>query len=309
MTWAETALENWGLAGARIGEPISRENTVWKVEADGRALALRRHRPGYRSETELRSELAWVEMLFAAGLPTPKPVAAPDSALLVSVDGAQASVLTWLPGSQMGRTGAPLNLPEPEAIFERLGVVMARMHLASDAWSPPSGFTRHAWDQDGLIGEAPVWGCFWRAPFLSETDRDILITLRSEADALHAAFSNDSGLIHADLMRENVLISDCVPQMIDFDDGGWGPRLFDIATALVKNIDEPGFADLQAALLRGYRQHRPIDTDALSLMMALRAATYIGWLADRWDEPGAKERAGRNIDAAVRLARRALEIA
>ena len=51
--------------------------------------------------------------------------------------------------------------------------------------------------------------------------------------------------------------------MIDFDDGGFGFRLFDIATALIKHRVEPDFTDLRAALIEGYHSQRTLDVGAL----------------------------------------------
>ena len=41
-------------------------------------------------------------------------------------------------------------------------------------------------------------------------------------------------------------------QLIDFDDSGFGFRLFDIATTLLRNRTEPDYAGLKNALLNGY---------------------------------------------------------
>jgi hypothetical protein len=42
-------------------------------------------------------------------------------------------------------------------------------------------------------------------------------------------------------VRENVLVNGDDIEMIDFDDGGHGWRMFDIATALFRNRDEPHY--------------------------------------------------------------------
>ncbi|WP_321378401.1 phosphotransferase [Rhizobium sp.] len=103
----------------------------------------------------------------------------------------------------------------------------------------------------------------------------------------------DYGLIHADLVRENVLVNDGRIELIDFDDGGYGFRMFDIATALFKNRTEPAYPAMRAALIDGYRRARPLPDRALAtlpLFMALRSVTYIGWAGDRSDMPDAHER-------------------
>ena len=53
-----------------------------------------------------------------------------------------------------------------------------------------------------------------------------------QADLALAALedSADYGLIHADLISENMLWTGEHPYLIDFDDGGWGFRDFELAT-------------------------------------------------------------------------------
>ena len=94
------------------------------------------------------------------------------------------------------------------------------------------------------------------------------------------------GLIHADLVRENMLVQGDTVRFIDFDDSGFGYRIFDLATALLQNINEPDYAELQAALCEGYAERRSLpDIGLLPLFLVLRALTYVGWAADRMSEP------------------------
>ena len=92
---------------------------------------------------------------------------------------------------------------------------------------------------------------------------------REQAAVAMSELSLDMGLIHADLVRENVLVNGSDLYFIDFDDGGFGYRLFDVATALLKNRAEPNYADLQTALIDGYRSLRALDTTQLDLFLAL----------------------------------------
>jgi Ser/Thr protein kinase RdoA (MazF antagonist) len=117
--------------------------------------------------------------------------------------------------------------------------------------------------------------------------------------------SLDYGLIHADLVRENVLVNGDDVELIDFDDAGYGWRMFDIATALFKNRAEPHFARIQSALIAGYRSRRSLadrDLETLPLFMVLRAVTYIGWIGERPDAPDAGPRMRRYVSDALALA-------
>lgn len=301
----EKALAHWGMAGADWRLVAERENRVYRVDHAGRAYALRLHRPGYCSEAELRSELQWMDVAYAGGLGVPAPVASSAGAFLHMIDGVAVDVLDWLNGQTMGKTGVPLDCVDRQGLFCAIGREMARLHAVSDAWALPESFTRRRWDRDGLLGEAPVWDRFWDNLTLSAEDRTLLLRFREAASTDLAAREGalDFGLIHADLVRENVMIDAGRVQLIDFDDSGFGFRLFDIATTLLRNRTEPDYDSLKAALLEGYLSVRPLDVSALDLFVALRAATYVGWIISRMEESGAEARNIRFVATARELAK------
>lgn len=296
----EDALALWGFEKAVCDFVAGRENRVYRVSAAQGDFALRFRRPGYRDDVELLSELQWLDAMHHAGLSVPRPRAALSGKVLEDLGGCRVDMVGWLPGHPLGQSRNRLDVPEPLAVFRQLGAEIARLHTACDAWQVPEGFARCSWDADGLLGENPLWGRFWENPTLDAGTRRLFETFRGEARR-HLdgeADGLDQGLIHADLVRENVLLDGAAIRMIDFDDGGFGFRLFDIATALVKNRAEPDYDDLKAALLEGYRGLRPLDERMLDLFMALRAATYVGWIVPRLGEPGSPGRNKRFIDEA-----------
>jgi len=138
---------------------------------------------------------------------------------------------------------------------------------------------------------------------LTKADRDLFIRFRDKARATlqDIAPDLDCGLIHADLVPANVMIDDGDLRFIDFDDGGYGFRLFDVATALLKHIDAPDYGTLNTALIAGYKTTRSIDASHLDLFMALRALTYVGWNITRMTEAGGTARNARFIATAKRL--------
>lgn len=296
----QTLVSRWGLQNAEVTFLAQRENTVYQVQHNGRRFALKQHRENFRTEVELQSELHWMAMLSDGGLSVPKPMLASDGQFLQQLDGLFFSLLHWIPGQPMEGTANPLQMPNPERTFFNLGQAMAKLHQLSDDWVLPKGFSRWRWDNNGLLGESPLWGRFWENPNLSEVQKQLFILARERALAELQKGSFDFGLIHADLLRENVHIDKGNLHLLDFDDGGFGYRAFDIATSLLKNRHEENYAQLQSALLQGYRQVRKIDTKQLDLFMALRALTYVGWIAPRIQETGGELRSQRLIgDAEV----------
>lgn len=181
---------------------------------------------------------------------------------------------------------------------------MAKLHQLSDAWQRPPDFVRCSWDREGLLGETPLWGRFWDNPTLTPDDRQLFVRVRKMANAQLLQMENqlDFGLIHADLVRENIMIDNEELHLIDFDDGGFGFRLFELATTLLKNKNEPDYPSLRNALLEGYRSVRHIDTSMLSLFMLLRATTYVGWIMSRMDNQESRLRNERFINTARQVA-------
>ncbi|WP_063832809.1 phosphotransferase [Labrenzia sp. DG1229] len=294
----------WGMENAQVSLVAARENQVFKVFDGARTTALRLHRRGLRSSEELQSELAWMAELSRVGISVPSPVTSDNGEYLRETNGQQVSMLSWMSGSPLGRTGEALEHPDRKGTFRKLGQLMARVHAVSDRWSLPAGFTRASWGRKALVGPDPLWGRFWENPDLDNAERKLLLQFRTRADIALKELKTglDTGLIHADLVRENVMVEGETLHLIDFDDGGFGFRLFDIATALIKNRQEPDYPELREAMLRAYCEKRPIDTSALDLFLALRAVTYVGWIIPRLEEDGGLVRNKRMISEATTLA-------
>ena len=299
----QQALDLWGVTGCRTTLVAQRENHVYRVEGPV-PMALRLHRAGLRSKAELRSELDWMAALARGGLSVPRPCPARDGALCHQIGDRIVDMLSWLDGAPMGSAGRLDPALDGPTAYGALGAAMARLHLVSDGWTPPAQFTRPAWDADGLLGEAPLWGRFWDNPRLTPDQAALMrqaraAAMRALADHLPQA---DYGLIHADLVPENVLIGPNGPHLIDFDDGGYGFRLFDIATVLNHALRAADPGPLRQAFLVGYQGLRAIDLAALPLFQALRAFTYVGWIVPRLSEPGATARHARFTTLACQMA-------
>lgn len=297
----DAALALWGMTDASCTFVAGRENRVYQVSTGGQSFALRFKRRGYHGHDDLVSELQWLAEMDRAGLNVPKPVPSQRGVLLEEINGQHVDLVSWLDGRPIGQTREPLELDNPIATFTDIGAEMARFHKACDDWDQPKGFTRCQWDADGLLGEAPHWGRFWENPTLDAPTRALLLDFRAVARRDLDALDLDSGLIHADLVRENVLLDGSTLRIIDFDDGGFGYRLFDVATALLKNRGEPTYPALREGLIKGYLGARPLDMEPLDLFMALRAVTYVGWIVPRMEEPGSATRNTRFIKDAQDL--------
>ncbi|MDQ0458428.1 phosphotransferase enzyme family protein [Rhizobium paknamense] len=315
---AADALAHWGLEGTETRLIKYRENAVFRVRlADGASAALRLHRPGYHTRDTILSELRLVAHLVGEGTRAPAPLPTRSGALLAECGSQRApeyaSLVGWMDGVPLGESGRLLDHApaQAEALFYHLGESLARLHDSADRFVADTNFTRPSWDRDGLLGEAPLWGRFWDCHCVSDEIRPALNRLR---ETLLSRLANartdglDYGLIHADGVRENVMVDGDRIGLIDFDDCGYGYRLFDLATVLLRNRIEPNYAALEAALIAGYRSCRHLPGEAetlLPLFIVLRSLTYIGWAAAR---PEMAHKAQKYAEDALELAGRLGEL-
>lgn len=311
----QNALHHWGLDGATLSLIKHRENAVFKVEYHNRRAALRLHRPGYHSDVALTSELQWMQALDAFGVTVPSvlPTANGEMFVLESVDGLarpiQIDLFEWVEGNQLGSVEQGLSAGTSVAdIYGQIGEMAAKVHNQAVNWQLPAGFERHAWDADGLAGEQPFWGQFWKLDVASESQKRLLERGRDvvfNALAQLPKSPQHYSMIHADFVPENLLVNGDEVRLIDFDDAGFGWHLFEIATSLYFILDEPFYDEAKRALVGGYRKHRAMSDEELArlpLFFLARGFTYVGWVHTRQETETARELTPTLLDSACRLA-------
>ncbi|TGD44650.1 homoserine kinase [Pseudotabrizicola sediminis] len=302
MTEALIAAALWG---GRVVRPLRlRENEVYEIETPQGRAALRLHRRGYQWPGTIRSELWWCAELARAGLPVPVPLQMPDGGVVATLPGGRAaSVLCWLEGETFGEAGVPLAGPVSVQINRHatLGHLLAQIHRVTATLTLPDWCTRPRWDAAGLVGEEPNWGRFWEHPQLTPPDASVLVAARDWVADRLAEQGVREGLVHADVLRENILVQGETLSLIDFDDCGFGAPLYDLGTVLSQDLYEPCYADLRAALCEGYGTRNLAMVDAMTLARVLAS---VGWAAPRLP-PGHPVHAS-HIARAVMFARRCL---
>jgi Ser/Thr protein kinase RdoA (MazF antagonist) len=301
---ALTALRDWDLEVANLAPIKVRENAVFRIDlADGGRAVLRVHRSGYHSDAELNSEFIWMRALETAGIPVPRVIRSRhgrdfEVVAMPAIGGArQIDVFEWIDGRQLGSVESGIS-GESAAIAEQyqmIGAVAARMHNHAVDWQCPAGFRRHAWDAAGLVGEQPFWGRFWELAALTPGQRKLLVRARAKIAGELAAYGTTPdryGLIHADLVPENLLVDGNRVQVIDFDDAGFGWHLFELATSLYFITGDGIYPTARESLIRGYRTERKMPDEALEwlpLFLAVRGTTYLGWVHTRQGSDTARE--------------------
>ncbi|MCA6282995.1 MAG: phosphotransferase, partial [Phenylobacterium sp.] len=205
-----------------------------------------------------------------------------------------AGVTRWIDGEVLDDLlRDPQRSAERPGWFARLGALVARTHLQSEAWTPPPGFVRPWLDADGLMGPAPRWGPFWDHAALSAEDRRLVLAAREVLYARLSVLPKDLavfGMIHADLHPGNLLIRQDGLAIIDFDDAAFGWRMYDIAVALTHQQSAPDFEAVRDAFLAGYRSVRDLpEAEAVQLphFLLVRDLVQLGWLHERPEiDPG-----------------------
>ena len=313
---AESVVTQWDCSNPTLTLLKYRENTVFEVRGDHNfRAALRIHRQDYHPDSHLEGELSWMAMLAQSGLVVPHPVPTSTGELMIRANspdmpgGWQVDMLSWLDGEILGEIGVPLDLKgrDTAEVFAQVGNTMARLHTASVHWPVQNETPRHAWDSDGLVGDAPFWGEFWALQILTPEEKALILEAREalKQDFRHYGQTADNfGLIHADFVPENVMLNGNKIEIIDFDDAGFGWHMFDIVTALFWLRDEAEFDLMKSAFLSGYQAERSLserDLATWDLFMAARSLTYLGWAHTRPSSDEAKELAPFMVANAIEL--------
>lgn len=278
-TLAAEAASHWNATPLRLIR--NRENAVFEVALPSGRAALRLHRMGYQDDAAIQSELWWCAALAAQGVNVPAALPSVDGSFLVTLsNGRKASVIDWVLGDALGEAGVPFDRPLPLLLDQHraLGRLIADFHNATDRLTLPADFTRPRWDIEGLVGEQPFWGRFWEHPVATPDQRATLTRARAALRAFLTGFDSSFGPIHADVLRENVLVNGNSLSLIDFDDSGIGFRLYDLGTVLSQNLYEPAYDQIRDALMDGYGT---TDSHAVEMFTLARTCASVGWTMPR----------------------------
>ena len=302
---ARAALRRWSLGDVCVLELLKhRENAVFAVRCrDGARYALRVHRPGYHSDRALRSELRWMTALREAGVLTPEVVPTVDGELVARAAAGpgtveyQCDLLSWVDGQPLG-SAEERSYADGEAVartYSAAGRLAALMHNHSSNWLFPADFERDSWDEAGCIGPSALWGDWGDHQGLTAGERSLLEAAVLRALEALAAFGKGAdryGLIHSDLVPDNLLDDGARTVIIDFDDCGFGWHLWELVTAVFWHFDSESWEPALRSFIGGYREHRPLPDEHLELLpvfLFVRGLVYIGWCHTRRETDTAAE--------------------
>lgn len=292
---ARRSLERWGLEDASVEPAAYRENMTFRIDAGRRGrFALRVHQAGYRSDANIVSELAFMQALAEHGVSTPEVVPATDGSLFVVVEGPdvpeprQCDLFEWIDGRPLRAIGDRGAIdPSLAPTYCELGRQAAAIANASESWTRPAGFSRPAWDAEGIFGASAHLGDFRTLDGVTSEQRALHERVAEKLGCELERFGKAPdrfGLSHGDFLPENIMVCGDGIRLIDFDDCGEGWFLFDFATAVFDLLGGPAFAPCVEAMTVGFRERRALPDEHLALLptfLLARALSYLGWSASR----------------------------
>lgn len=194
-------------------------------------------------------ELRLLDELHGAGIPTTRPLASRGRSV-ATFRGKPFAMYPWIDGEILCQARVE------EAHAERVGVALARIHMASPLVTPLGG---------GRFRIEDIADRLDRIERESPEHRSAASEIRRKLE-YYAARRNlelPKGVIHGDLFRDNVLWRDGeIAALIDFESASHGPFVFDLAVTLFAWCYGSGFSlPLVRALLRGYASVRVIGVE------------------------------------------------
>jgi Ser/Thr protein kinase RdoA (MazF antagonist) len=258
---ARRVLTHYDLDTERISRGRQLWNTIFEVRTrDGGRYALRINRPGHRTETEIRSELLWLDALRNdTDLMVPTPIHTRDGDLIVTdqLNGEprHAALFTWLPGRHVAR-----RRPPSRRSAYLLGRTTARLHNHADTFRPPETFSQTRFDRIASLGNHSTIHSDEPSEILTPERkarlREATAEIQEETDRL---YEDPSGLrfLHADMHFGNVKLIASDMGVLDFDDSLWCFPVQDIGIAMYYLQLRGNKEDLTRAFREGYERIRP----------------------------------------------------
>ena len=271
------AVEAAGVLCNAVCYPLnSFENRVYEVEREDRSRVVAKfYRPGRWSRAQILEEHAFLAELEEAEIPV--------CAALVIEDGGTLAHVDHIAYGLFRRTGGRAPDELHDALAERLGRLVARIHNVGAAGRAEHRMrlTADAYARDDLM-----WLEDSRVipPRLERRYLDAAEAIAAVSDARMR--DADTHRIHGDLHAGNLLVRDELLHALDFDDMMVGPAVQDVW--LLFSGRDPDTRRLRAIFLDAYEELRRFDHGSLRLvepLRGLRMIHYAAWIARRWHDP------------------------
>lgn len=280
------AVEQFGVrCTGRILQLNSMENRVFEVEIECDAPQTRQesfrvikfYRPHRWSDAQILDEHQFLLDLNEKEIPVVPPLMTKDGKTLLHLPYESMRCSLFL------KSGGRIPQEFTDEEIERMGRLIARMHLTGASRSAPSRLVLTAEN----YGTKNLSFLLEKKLIHPEYESNYAHTVEAIVRLSTPLLSDlESIRIHGDLHLANILWDDNGPKLVDFDDMVMGPPVQDIW------LCSPGrdeYAEEQREiLLSGYETLRDFDRSSLKAIEPLRALRMIhfnAWIGSRWDDP------------------------
>ncbi|MBX4970450.1 homoserine kinase [Rhizobium binae] len=251
-----------------IAEGVENSNFLLHTSKEPLILTLYEKRV---EKSDLPFFLGLMQHLAARGLSCPLPLPRRDGALLGSLSGRPAALISFLEG---------MWLRKPEAKHCReVGRALAQMHVAGDGFElkRPNALSLDGWRSLWKKSEARA----------DEVEPGLQDEIRSELDFLAAAWPKGlpAGVIHADLFPDNVFfLGDQLSGLIDFYFACNDLLAYDVSICLnAWCFEKDGAYNITkgTAMLEGYQSVRPLSGEEIAALPVLSRGSALRFFLTR----------------------------
>ncbi|MBB3648528.1 homoserine kinase type II [Rhizobium sp. BK619] len=251
-----------------IAEGVENSNFLLHTSKDPLILTLYEKRV---EKTDLPFFLGLMQHLAARGLSCPLPLPRRDGALLGSLSGRPAALISFLEG---------MWLRKPEAKHCReVGRALAEMHVAGDGFElkRPNALSIDGWQTLWEKSEARA----------GEVEAGLQDEIRGELAFLAVAWpkSLPAGVIHADLFPDNVFfLGDALSGLIDFYFACNDLLAYDVSICLnAWCFEKDGAYNITkgTAMLEGYQSVRPLSGEEIAALPVLSRGSALRFFLTR----------------------------
>jgi Ser/Thr protein kinase RdoA (MazF antagonist) len=261
-------------------------NAIFRLRTNnGQSYIMRICTPGWRTKTDLISEIMWLQALSNdTNIPVPKPIPTRDGDLFVEScapgvpETRRCVVMSWIPGSQLETRLNEINL-------QKMGILFAKLHDHGSRFTPSNGFTTRKMDSIYARGELEVLfseACY--DAFTTNTKNSLWQIDQRVKEAFAHLYGTPQGIqvIHNDLHHGNIKIYHSQLCPLDFEDTIWGHPVQDIAMALqdlMVDVAPEAYDPLQRAFRKGYESLRSWPEEYEGQIDTFRAGRML-WVAN-----------------------------
>ena len=187
-------------------------------------------------------------------------------------NGSIVTLLSWIHGTPLHQTEAPLNL------HEKLGENFAELFKLSEKWENPAKFKRYSFDEKMILKLLEHIKSGIKSKAISEYEYSVIEKATEKMLFLLNKLEsqeNKKGIAHCDIARPNLVLAQNTIIPIDFSLCGLSYIYMDIASFFVEFENKP---EEWNAIKKGYEKvmQMPIDLRFAEPFTVLRFIAFIG---------------------------------